>query len=734
MAVEDGDTAVTPAPLPRRIDRASQWASRLAILVAGFLVFETLTGLSIYLLPFSVPNQIMVLLHTGAGLLFVFFYLFYQLKHWLLYRRYSLTPIKLMGYIALAAVALCGVSGLALTYEALFGRQITRAWNIVHIVTTFAIIAFLVPHVLLIVLRDRKTKDNPTVAPALRAAKTYTWGYVGLTALLFAMVGVSYATYRPVEFRNEFPEGYSMPFGKDRPFAPSLATTDTGGAFDSRSLSGSKSCGQSGCHEDIYHEWSVSAHRWASMDPAFQGIQNVMAKQNGAESTRYCGGCHDPISLFSGTKNIDTPHLSNLAGYNEGVSCIACHAIKKTDIKGNANYVIRQPERYMFEGKPGKLAQTASNFLIRAYPKGHVETFNHRLFKSPEFCAACHKQFIDKEVNKVGWVQLQNQFDNWRKSHWNTKNNPRKTVECRECHMPLQKNRSETLARVPGDYNRASYDGKHRSHRFLGANQFIPPVLKMEGWEEQTRLTEQWLQGKIEIPEIADKWRSGPAVPIKIIAPSAVRASEPVNLTVNINSNKVGHDFPTGPLDIIQCWIEISAKDETGKVVYATGRLDERKFVEKGSFIFRAEPVDQYGNLIERHNLWEMVGVRYKRALFPGFSDKAQFTFSCPGGDAGPLPPERTFQPTQKFAMDLPEGVTGRLHVTAKLRYRKIGQFLVNFVFGEEKGLTTPVTDMSVATAVIEVVPRGGKLPPAPRSVASVNAAAAAATGAAVTR
>ena len=61
------------------------------------------------------------------------------------------------------------------------------------------------------------------------------------------------------------------------------------------------------------------------MDPLFQGIQNVMAKQNGAESTRYCGGCHDPISLFSGTKNIFVENLTNLHGYQEGVSCLSCH-------------------------------------------------------------------------------------------------------------------------------------------------------------------------------------------------------------------------------------------------------------------------------------------------------------------------------------------------------------------------------------------------------------------------
>ena len=100
---------------------------------------------------------------------------------------------------------------------------------------------------------------------------------------------------------------------------------------------------------------------------------------------------------------------------------------------------------------------------------------------------------------------------------------------------------------------------------------------------------------------------------------------EAVAVRTVITSNKVGHDFPTGPLDIIQAWVELVVKDASGRVVYASGRRDERHFIEKGTFMFKAEPVDQYGNLIDRHNLWEMVGVRYRRSLFPGYSDTVEY-------------------------------------------------------------------------------------------------------------
>ncbi|MDX1672143.1 MAG: hypothetical protein R3211_07360, partial [Balneolaceae bacterium] len=52
-------------------ETGSRWKRKLLTFVSAFLFFETLTGLSIYLLPFSVSNQVMVLLHTIIGLLFI---------------------------------------------------------------------------------------------------------------------------------------------------------------------------------------------------------------------------------------------------------------------------------------------------------------------------------------------------------------------------------------------------------------------------------------------------------------------------------------------------------------------------------------------------------------------------------------------------------------------------------------------------------------------------------------
>jgi hypothetical protein len=686
-----------PASRPGIAAREREWSKRMVGWVLGWLAFETLTGLSIYLLPFSVPNQWIVILHTAVGAAFLIPSLAYQARHLLVHWDRPRSAVKIMGYLGSLATLTVLASGLVLTYQALFSGRIGYLWDQVHLFSTFALVTFLLPHVLVILFRDRSLPAQ--AGAALRRCQGATLAravevLLGCAAIVLAL----WAAFPGERWVNEFPADYAFTFGKDRPFAPSLARTQTGGAYDSRSLAGSESCGTSGCHEEITAQWRVSAHRWAAMDPGFQKIQEEMARQNGAESTRYCGGCHDPISLFSGTKNLFTENLTGLAGYQEGVSCLACHSVRQTDVAGNANYVVAQPTRYLFEMRQGAAARAARDFLIRAFPRQHVEDLSKRVFKTPEYCAACHKQFIDQEVNNVGWVQLQNQYDNWRKSRWNHPGDPRKTIECRECHMPLVPS-TDPAAGDESDYNRSASDGRVRSHRFLGANQFIPALLKIPGAPEQVKLTEQWLRGEIEVPEIAHKWRRGPAVALELELPATAAAGEPVSLRAIITSNKVGHDFPTGPLDIIQSWVELKVTDEGGRTVFATGEVDERRFIQPGAFMFKAEPVDQYGNLIDRHNLWEMVGVRYRRSLFPGFSDTAEFIFRCPGAAGGAGLPG-----SEGKAFSFPAPAPGTLRVSARLLYRKIDQYLLNFMFGESSALTAPITAVAIAEGTVKVV------------------------------
>jgi hypothetical protein len=673
------------------------WSAALSRVVGALLLFEIISGLTITFGPFHPAIEWGLLLHTMVGLIMVAPLALYLMWHWSDYTDQALSDVLLLGYVGLGSLVICIASGLLVTGQAAFGIKTSSALRYVHLVSTLLALAATVPHMFIAWLRRYRTGFA-------RGAAGWAGVAAGTTVAGVCLVVQLTVLYSGTKYRNEFPSDYSTPFGKNRPFAPSLAHTSTNGAFDPRSLAGSAACGASGCHTEIYDEWKTSAHRYAAMDPIFQGIQNVMAKQNGPESTRYCGGCHDPISLFSGSKNLFTEKLTGSLGYDEGISCLACHSIQKTDIQGNANYTIWQPREYLWQWSPnGTLGAVARNFLIRAWPAEH-NRLSKRMYKKPEYCAACHKQFIDQEVNRVGWVQLQNQYDNWAASHWNKKGDAHGTVECRECHMPLVDS-SDPAAGDSTDYNRTAADHKHRSHRFLAANSFVPVMLHLDGADRHAELTRRWLQGEIEIPEIRNKWAEGPIVKIRIEAPSKAALGEKLAIRVILTSNKVGHDYPTGPLDMIQSWVELRVRDDRGQTIFSSGQRDQRNFLQPGTFLFKAEPVDQYGNLIDRHNLWEMVGVRYRRSLFPGYSDTVEYNVMCPSGN----PPVRTSEASADREFSVPVGGTGRaIRIEATLHYRKIDQFLLNYVLGEKAGLTAPVVDIASATATV-CVERGKK-------------------------
>jgi hypothetical protein len=679
---------------PMKSSRRSGWGSILARFSMGTLLFLLVSGLAITLVPFHAVVQWSVLVHTGVGVVTLLPLAMYCVWHWKEYRGYTASHITVLGYVGWVSLAVCAISGVVVTWQGLFGVRTTPLWRGVHLVTTFTALGAILPHVLYSWACARPEH--------VRLVRGYALWSLVVPVLGLACVGLFSGLYSGTRYVNTFPEDYSYLYGTNRPFAPSLARTDTGGAFDARSLSGSFSCGTVGCHEQILEEWLPSAHRYAAMDTVFQGIQSVMAEQNGPESTRYCGGCHDPISLFSGTKNIFVDDLTGLHGYQEGVSCLACHAITESDLQGNAAFTVTQPKEYLWQWHTNGLARWARDFLIRTYPREHNELSRH-MFKTPEYCGACHKQFIDEEVNRVGWVQLQNQYDNWAASHWNVPGDPARTVECRECHMPLMASR-DPAAGDPHDYNRTRKDGKHRSHRFLGANQFMPKALAVEGWEEHLRLTEQWLQGKLEIPEIESKWAAGPIVKLALSVPETVARGHSIPLRVVMASNKVGHDFPTGPLDIIQSWLKIQVTDDAGNTVFSSGSRDENHFIEPGTFLFKAEPVDRFGNLIDRHNLWEMVGVRYRRALFPGYSDTVQFVIPCSGALADGPVGERVdrWEHDSEVPVPVPDG-TGAYHITVSLQYRKVDQSLLNYLFGPSTELTSPVTEIARATTTVHV-------------------------------
>jgi hypothetical protein len=123
-----------------------------------------------------------------------------------------------------------------------------------------------------------------------------------------ALVGVAFLVYAyaPPRLSEDLPPDYSYAFGPDRPFAPSLAVTATGKAYDARLLAGSEGCGSAGCHEQIFVEWQVSAHRYAAMDPPSRRFSSTWRSRTDPTPLATVEAAMIPSLSFSGTKNIFT--------------------------------------------------------------------------------------------------------------------------------------------------------------------------------------------------------------------------------------------------------------------------------------------------------------------------------------------------------------------------------------------------------------------------------------------
>jgi hypothetical protein len=695
-----------PPHNPQLEQAAAGWTENLTWIVLLGLAIEIVTGGWALLAPFSVVAQLQVLAHTAAGFLLLAPYAIYQWRHWLAWSQQTLSVVKLIGYAGMAVTVVSMITGVVVAAQSFFGRKLSPLWDQVHTITAIAVTALVVLHLGFAFARRRQAFSAiPDFRRRLRRGGLVL---LGATAAIYVACAFTAELLPSLPAARPMPNGYALPqyaqkFAEYRgsPFAPTYARTSTDALVNPALLSGSASCGTTGCHEQILAEWEPSAHRFSAMNPPFQAVQKNFAHDRGAAETRYCAGCHDPISLFAGAKDVSNVELS-APGMQEGSSCIVCHAISKVDQRGNADYVLTPPRKYLGEGSRG-LKKAVSNFLIRAYPRQHVVDYNRPVLRTGEFCGACHKQFIPEALNHFGAIPAQNQFDEWKKSHWVDESHANKSLSCRDCHMRLVQDSRDPGAGQVGDARRTPTDGKHRHHGFIATNSFMPELLKLPHWEEQSRLTTEWIQGKTVLPEIADVWPTGPAASIELLVPASAKPGSAVDIQAVVRNRKAGHAFTTGPLDFIRSWVHLRVLDASGATVAEWGGIDpvtrdifdepgklheSSNARKRGTMVLESVPLDAEGKTIVRHDLWRKAGGADMRVIFPAHADK------------------------QTYHVEVPATARGPLRVEADLEFRRYRQEFLNLVVPDMERLAgvfqpTTTTDRATATIPVETIVKG---------------------------
>jgi hypothetical protein len=645
--------------------------------VIGGLVFVALSGVAVWLLPFSAGSQMTVLFHTALGLAVTAPLTLWQLSHWLAARRAPRRIRKISAYTGFWLLATSCVSGLIITYQALGALRVAPYWHSIHLWTGIFALPFLAHH-----LYPPSSAESLSDGMSLPRGSGEDYGparrrmwrrATGVSVGLLLLLVVATLAYHKPFYESYHPSAKYENAAGVSPFAPSFASTENGRPIAPQILSNSDSCGVSGCHTAIYREWLASAHRWSAEDEFFQAVRSATTEVQGIEATEKCAGCHEPVSLLGGYND---PTLGQSApGYKHGDSCLICHGVRHVDERGIGSYEVGVPRAYLYEYSDNRYGSIVTSFLIRAYPAQHDRDYDLKLVRQPESCAPCHKEFdvIDK---RLGRVQVETQYDDWKQGQWNTDSDVSRRLRCQQCHMYFT-NASDAADADPYDLE-IGLGLKHRNHWFAAGNQFMPEVLHSPDATGQVSRVTRWLQGDRIVPEAANAWPPGPIVALKIEAQPSMRRGSTTKVRVTLTNRKVGHSFPTGPLNIGRAWIELDVLDSNGREVFHSGRLDPENHIEAGSFVLKPLAITTEGKEIMMADLWHPLGPKFRPAILPGHSETYDYHFK------------------------IPENATGPLKISARLRYRKANQFFMDSVYTKHHR-EAAITDVSSEKLLVAI-------------------------------
>jgi tetratricopeptide (TPR) repeat protein len=496
--------------------------------------------------------------------------------------------------------------------------------------------------------------------------------------------------------------------GPKSPFFPSSADTNVHRTIPSNFFMTNESCGR--CHKDIYEQWKSSMHHFSSFNNQwYRKSIEYMQDTIGTTPSKWCAGCHDHAVFFNGRfdtpikQQIDTPEAQ------AGLACTSCHAVTAVhSTMGQGNFDIEYPPLHDLAASNNPLLRFAHDQLTYIDPEPHREIFLKPFHRQQpaEFCSACHKVHLDVPVNGYRWTRGFNEYDNWQASGISGEGArsfyyPPAPQTCSDCHMPL------VASKDP-----AARNGFVRSHRFAAANTAIPFV---NHDAEQLAAAQNFLKaGAVSVdvfgivrgappaavettaradaePQAASTFAVGEesmnfgstkallAAPADVLAPidkvdAAVHPGDSVRVEVVVRTRKVGHFFPGGTVDAFDVWVELEAVDDSGRVIFHSGEAadDGKGPVDPGAHFYRSLLLDEHGNQINKRNAWAARTVAYVHLIPPGAAD------------------------TIHYRLNVPKDVSGSIHLTARVNYRKFSWWNTQWAFA---GVPDPAAAGSVAAS-----------------------------------
>jgi tetratricopeptide (TPR) repeat protein len=588
--------------------------------------------------------QYMFLGHLVLGLLLIIPFLLFGISHLLAARRRPNRNAVRIGYVLLAICLLLLISGLLLLRVGGFDlRQplLRRGVYWLHVTSPLAALWLYWLHRL----------AGPPIR--WRVARAYA-----VVVIVAAAIALGLHWQDPRQWYQVRPES-----GAEY-FEPSLARTASGRFIPARSLMNDAYCQR--CHADVHAGWSDSVHRFSSFNnpPYLASVTETrrvaLARDGNVKASRWCAGCHDPVPFFSGA--FDDPAYDVLAHPTSGagITCTVCHSITHiSSPRGNADYTIEEPLHYPFAYSESPFLQWVNNQLVKAKPSFHKKSFLKPFHRTAEFCSACHKVHLPRELNHYKeFLRGQNHYDSYLLSGVSGHGArsfyypPRAETSCNQCHMPLQASDDFGARLFPG----ASELSIH-GHLFASAN---TGIAWLRHRPEIVQAHQQFLRGVMRVDIFAV--REGGEIDGRLIAPirPEVPTLQPGNkylLQTVIRTLKMGHHFTQGTTDSNEIWLDVTVT-AGDRVLGRSGALDpsEQNAVDPWSHFVNVFMLDKNGHRIDRRNPQDIFTPLYNHQIPPGAGQ------------------------TVHYELQLPDSLQAPVHVEVKLQYRKFDQTYMDFV------------------------------------------------------
>lgn len=477
--------------------------------------------------------------------------------------------------------------------------------------------------------------------------------------------GLNHASSKKIsseEYNAMIDETYDYRFGEDKPFSPSNATTFNGKFIKGSDFVSSSRCAS--CHSDVFPHWLQSAHRNSFREPFYQKNVGDLISQRNIAFTRHCESCHNPAALFSGALT-DKPQFKERPFDNEGVSCIACHSIESVNGKGIGGYTMGQPA--LLQKPDGTKITEATDQEILNDVESHKRAMMRPVLKQPEFCGACHKSQVPKELNDYKFLRAFAVADELQQSSF-SKESPhpfyvRNKETCNSCHM--QKVESK-------NFDVSAKNGTITSHRWATANTAIPHFF---GYKEQLEEVTKFLKDdKMGVDIFALHIQQEGKSKEKLLAPVnrkdfKISAGDTLTADVVITNKNIGHSFPPELRDFYEAYVEFTVSDESGKPLYKSGFIKPDGKLDEAAHAYKTHLVKGDGSYNDLHHIWRTKTIAYNLAIPSGRSDMTRYKFT------------------------VPQNVGGKINLTAKLMYRRFNRTFSDYVLSKSEDY--PIVEMA---------------------------------------